>query len=235
MEQLITTFIDGQTPLNATIMNGIVAKINELVSAYNNMSGVISAPNINYNSNTHVVSMSAESGLTIRYTLDGSVPTATTGLIYSAPITLTNTATVKAIATDGTRTSSAASLTCVVPASGEVEVDLSNITSLVNNVMITETGSTPNSYYVTYKYNVSEVSNLTRLSVSTTTNDKGNYAIAFNGGGMRISNIVKAGTSSLSAYDYEEEIPAGTTEILVNYFQEDGETGSPTVHIYHNS
>ena len=234
MEQLITTFIDGQTPLNATIMNGIVAKINELVSAYNNMSGVISAPNINYNSNTHVVSMSAESGLTIRYTLDGSVPTATTGLIYSAPITLTNTATVKAIATDGTRTSSAASLTCVVPASGEVEVDLTNITSLVNNVVITETGTTANSYYVTYKYDVSEVSNLTRLSVKTKTNAKANYVIAFNSIDERLSNIVKAGTST-SELDYEEEIPAGTTKILVNYYQADGETGAPTVHIYHNS
>ncbi len=41
--------------------------------------------------------MSAESGAQIRYTVDGSTPTASSSL-YSAPITLTETTTVKAIA-----------------------------------------------------------------------------------------------------------------------------------------
>ena len=43
------------------------------------------------------VSMSAESGASIYYTLDSSVPTAESTL-YSAPITLTDTTTVKAVA-----------------------------------------------------------------------------------------------------------------------------------------
>lgn len=44
------------------------------------------------------VTMSAESGDEIRYTTDGSTPTATTGTVYSAPLTLSETTTVKAIA-----------------------------------------------------------------------------------------------------------------------------------------
>ena len=44
------------------------------------------------------VVLSAESGATIRYTLDGSNPTTTTGTVYESPITITGTTTIKAIA-----------------------------------------------------------------------------------------------------------------------------------------
>ena len=46
---------------------------------------------------TTQVSMSAEAGATIHYTLDGTVPTAESTL-YEGPITLSETTTVKAIA-----------------------------------------------------------------------------------------------------------------------------------------
>ncbi|MFK7813673.1 MAG: lamin tail domain-containing protein, partial [Maribacter sp.] len=41
------------------------------------------------------------SGGTIRYTIDGSVPTTTTGLIYSAPISISTTAIIRAISYSG--------------------------------------------------------------------------------------------------------------------------------------
>ncbi len=40
----------------------------------------------------------------VRYTLDGSTPTATNGLIYSAPLTISSTTTVKAVAIDNSNT-----------------------------------------------------------------------------------------------------------------------------------
>ena len=49
------------------------------------------------------VTMSAETGAEIRYTTDGTAPTASTGTVYSGAVTLTETTTVKAIAVkDGT-------------------------------------------------------------------------------------------------------------------------------------
>ena len=51
-----------------------------------------------YTSAQTVTINSATSGASIRYTTDGSTPTATTGTVYSAPITLSSTTTLKAIA-----------------------------------------------------------------------------------------------------------------------------------------
>ena len=59
---------------------------------------------------TTSVSIQAEQGAEIRYTTDGSTPTAESTL-YSAPITLSDTATVKAVAIMGGQTSEVASKT----------------------------------------------------------------------------------------------------------------------------
>ena len=59
---------------------------------------------------TTSVSIQAEQGAEIRYTTDGSTPTAESTL-YSAPITLSDTSTVKAVAIMGGQTSEVASKT----------------------------------------------------------------------------------------------------------------------------
>ena len=76
-------------------------------------SETVAAPTISGNTSftdTTQVTMSAESGAEIRYTLDGSVPSAESTL-YSEAITLNATATVKAIAIKDGVTSSVSSKT----------------------------------------------------------------------------------------------------------------------------
>lgn len=54
-----------------------------------------------YSAGQTVTITSATSGATIRYTTDGSTPTATTGTLYTAPISISAAATLKAIAYAG--------------------------------------------------------------------------------------------------------------------------------------
>lgn len=54
------------------------------------------------------VAITAEEGATIRYTLDGTKPEETTGTVYTAPITITEDTTIKAIAVKGDLVSSVA-------------------------------------------------------------------------------------------------------------------------------
>src|SRR5947207_12469774 len=44
------------------------------------------------------LALSSDAGTQIRYTLDGSAPTATAGTIYSSPISITTTSVVRAVA-----------------------------------------------------------------------------------------------------------------------------------------
>lgn len=67
---------------------------------------------------TTQVTMTAESGATIRYTLDGSTPTATNGQVYSSPVTLSATTTVKAVAVKDGVTSSVTTRTYTKTESG---------------------------------------------------------------------------------------------------------------------
>jgi hypothetical protein len=57
-----------------------------------------SAPGGTYSSSVSVSITSSTSGATIRYTTDGSTPTNTTGTVYSGPLTISSTTTLKAIA-----------------------------------------------------------------------------------------------------------------------------------------
>lgn len=62
----------------------------------------LAAPTINPETlmfeNSQEITITAEEGANIRYTIDGTEPTTTTGTVYSGPFTISNNTTVKAIA-----------------------------------------------------------------------------------------------------------------------------------------
>lgn len=104
------TFVDGETRLNADNLNAIVSKINVVINEINNGGSTPSAPTApSISVNGTVATITAESGATIKYTLDGSTPSVSNGSTYSAPITLSGSGTIKAVAIKNNLTSSVAS------------------------------------------------------------------------------------------------------------------------------
>ncbi|KAI9549703.1 hypothetical protein GHT06_007389 [Daphnia sinensis] len=63
------------------------------------------------------LTLTAPVGATIRYTLDGTAPTATTGLIYTAPLSINTSTAIRAIATTATGQSKVMTQTYVFPSS----------------------------------------------------------------------------------------------------------------------
>lgn len=72
-----------------------------------------------YPDGTTVSIVSATSGAEVRYTMDGTTPTSTNGFVYSAPVPITVTTTLKAIATkSGIADSTSASATYTIASGG---------------------------------------------------------------------------------------------------------------------
>lgn len=115
------TFVDGSTVINADKMNGIVSKINELVTAINNGSSTpvqetVATPSISISGSTATITC-ATAGATIYYTTNGNTPTSssTSG---TSPVTvnLTQSCTIKAVAMkSGMTNSSVASQSYTAP------------------------------------------------------------------------------------------------------------------------
>jgi hypothetical protein len=71
------------------------------------------APTVNLGSGTYpgpqTITLQSEPGTTIRFTGDGSTPTATSGVLFDAPFSVTSSQTIKAVAVDNHGNASAAS------------------------------------------------------------------------------------------------------------------------------
>lgn len=126
------TFVDGTTVIDAEKMNGIVSKINELVTAVNGgvSPSVVATPVITITGNSATIAC-ATSGATIYYTTDGNTPT-TSSTQYSSAITLTQSCTIKAIAVkSGMTNSSVASASYSTSPEAETTAILSRYTKTV--------------------------------------------------------------------------------------------------------
>ena len=158
------TFVDGSTVINADKMNGIVSKINELITAVNSGSTpvqeTVAAPVISISGNTATITC-ATTGATIYYTTNGNTPTSssTSG---ASPVTvnLTQSCTIKAIAMkSGMTNSSVASQSYTAPSVSVVSPTMSlnagkltlNSSTAGATIYYTLDGSTPTSSSTQYQ------------------------------------------------------------------------------------
>lgn len=98
----------GTTTVNiATDADGNLRTGRNDIGAYQNTGVVVTAPPTfnpapgTYPYQVSVTLATTTAGASIRYTINGTQPTATTGTLYSGPITLTSTTTIRAIAYAG--------------------------------------------------------------------------------------------------------------------------------------
>lgn len=152
-------FTDGSTQLNAANLNPIIAKLNEVIDQVN--SGVSPTPTVTpvvptmvLNTTAKTVTLSATSGLTIKYSTNGGTPTTT----YSSPINVASGATVKAISTNGTQSSSVPKITIKYNESGGT---IEFATSETGTIRYTTNGSNPTSNSTAYSSAISPVSGTT--------------------------------------------------------------------------
>lgn len=79
------------------------------------------------------VTISAAAGTSIRYTTNGTTPTATTGTVYSSPVTISSTTTLKAVAyRTGWTTSSVRTATYTITLSGPQTFEAESVSRTVS-------------------------------------------------------------------------------------------------------
>ena len=226
--------MDGTTVIDANKMNSIINKINELVNYANNAGGgstpsIVASPAIILSGNSCTITCST-SGATIKYTLDGSTPSASNGSTYSGAITLNSSCTIKAIAIKtGMTDSSVVSKTYTTPVASDVEVDTTDIFELLNARLAKEDGLNSNSSYHVYQYSIAGITTPTTINVETTASQSAADIIIFlNSHGEFISSVER---SADGVNTYNGNIPTGTAFIQINCRS----TSEATVHIFETS
>ena len=158
ISKITTTYTDGTTVISASVLSEFKNKINEIIDKVNGSSPTPTVtpvvPTMVLNTTAKTVALSATSGLTIKYSTDGSTPTTT----YSSAINVANGATIKAISTNGTQSSSVPKITIKYNESGgTIEFQ----TSETGTLRYTTNGSNPTSSSTAYSSAITPVSGTT--------------------------------------------------------------------------
>ena len=152
------SFTDNQTTIKAEHLNAFVDRINRLIDAVGGDTPTPTVepvvPTMVLNTTAKTVALSATSGLTIKYSTNGGTPTTT----YSSPINVASGATVKAISTNGTQSSSVPKITVKYNESGGT---IEFATSETGTIRYTTNGSNPTSSSTAYSSAISPVSGTT--------------------------------------------------------------------------
>jgi hypothetical protein len=91
------------------------------------------------NKGTQVSLSTTDTGTTIRYTTDGTDPTATTGTVYAGPITIDSNTTIKAVDTDQWGTSGVGTFTYTVTTSANNPVETAADTNAATGIQADNT------------------------------------------------------------------------------------------------
>lgn len=157
--KLNISFTNNQTTITAEHMNGIVQAINGLIDVVSDQPTPTPTvepvvPTMVLNTTAKTVTLSATSGLTIKYSTNGSNPTTT----YSSPINVANGATIKAISTNGAQSSSIPKITIKYNESGgTIEVT----SSVTGTIRYTNNGGDPTSSSTAYSSAITPASGTT--------------------------------------------------------------------------
>ena len=170
IEELNLGFIDGSTIIDANKLNAIVGKINEMVAIFNSGSTTPVTvdpvvPTITLNTTSKEVTLSATTGLVIMYsTTSGDTPST----MYTSAIDvhngfdvvniIGNGATIKAITSNGTTTSTVPVISIVYD---EGDGTISFVTTETGTITYTTDGTDPISSSTSYSSAITPVAQTT--------------------------------------------------------------------------
>lgn len=168
--------------------------------------------------------LTSAAGTSIRYTTDGTTPTASVGTVYSSPITINDPQTIKAVAYDGgNNTSTTASKDYTVFVGEIVTFDATSDTgtSLSKNGVSFTTSATESSVFKFYKSSTSTFS---------ATNGKIKQIVFTGVSGYAISNMT-ASTGTLNTSDSPNGVWSGNVT-SVTFTASTAQTRATKIKVY---